>query len=272
MDSKAPDYSYLMKGIETVETDSSVLVSSSKYLNDARVRDWVSTHLLRRNGPDVPTPSDSIQLVQILREVQDIDHINKLIAAERAKNPELDAWFEEGFSSSFTLEDLKQYAPDTVGGIFYTQLSNNALDVNIVPPFTPRNDYEYFQLRAGQTHDLEHILGGGGFDFIGELVPYYMRLTNLFVHMSPELAGELSAFSIFGSTRILTRAVLHYPQTWLITQNAMERGAKVGRDSAPLYMMKFEDVFDMKLEEAREFLGVRSVEMVDTAAASAEWN
>lgn len=267
-----PDYSYLMQGIEKVSTDSSVLVSSSKYLNDARVRDWVATHLLRRNGPDVPTPSDSIQLVQILREVQDIDHINDLFAAERKQNPDLDAWFKEGFSSSFTLEDLKQYDPDTVGGIFYTQLSNNALDVNIVPPFEPKNDYEYFNLRAGQTHDLEHILGGGGFDFIGELVPYYMRLTNLFVHMSPELAGELSAFSIFGSTRIITRAVLHYPQTWLITQNAMERGAKVGRESAPLYMMRFEDVFAMTPEAAREQLGIKGVEIVDTAAASAEWN
>lgn len=272
MKNEMPDYSYLMQGIEKVPTESSVLVSSSKYLNDARVRDWVATHLLRRNGPDVPTPSDSIQLVQILREVQDIDHINGLIAAEREENPQLDAWFKEGFISTFGLEDLKKYNPETVGGIFYTQLSNNALDVNIVPPFTPKNDFEYFNLRAGQTHDLEHILGGGGFDFIGELVPYYMRLTNLFVHMSPELAGELSAFSIFGSTRIITRAVLHYPQTWLITQNAMERGAKVGRESAPLYMMRFEDVFAMTLDDARETLGIKGVKMVDTAAASAQWN
>ena len=266
-----PDYSYLMQGIEKVETDSSVLVSSSRYLNDARVRDWVATHLLRRNGPDVPTPSDSIQLVQILREVQDIDHINRLIAEEREKNPALDAWFKEGFISTFGLEDLKKYDPETVGGIFHTQLSNNALDVNIVPPFTPKNDFEYFNLRAGQTHDLEHILGGGGFDFIGELVPYYMRLTNLFVHMTPELAGELSAFSILGSTRIITRAVLHYPQTWLITQNAVERGARVGRESEPLYLMRYEDVFDMTPDDARKKLGIKSVEIVDTAAASAEW-
>lgn len=233
------DYSYLMKGIETVSTDSSVLVSSSRYLNDARVRDWVATHLLRRNGPDIPTPSDSIQLVQILRDVQDIDHINALFAAERQKDPVLDAWFKEGFVSTFGLDDLKDYGSETVGGIFYAQLTDNNLQVDIVPPFTPRNDFEYYQLRAGQTHDLEHILGGGGFDFIGELVPYYIRLTNLFVHMSPELAGELSVFSIFGSTRIITRAVLHYPQTWLITQNAVERGAKVGRESAPLYMIRY---------------------------------
>jgi ubiquinone biosynthesis protein COQ4 len=266
------DYSYLMKGIEKVTTDSSVLVSSSRYLNDARVRDWVATHLLRRNGPDIPTPSDSIQLVQILREVQDIDHINALFTAERQKNPALDAWFKEGFVSTFQLDDLKHYGPETVGGIFYAQLTNNDLQVDIVPPFTPRNDYEYFQLRAGQTHDLEHILGGGGFDFIGELVPYYMRLTNLFIHMSPELAGELSAFSILGSTRILTRAVLHYPQTWLITQNAVERGARVGRESAPIYMMRYEDVLGLTPEAAREELGIKGVQLVDTAKASAQWS
>lgn len=265
------DYSYLMKGIVPQTTDSSTLVSSSRYLNDPKLRDWVATHMLRRNGADVPTPSDSIQLHMILRDVQDIDHINHLIAEERKRNPALDAWFAEGFSSSFGRDDLAGYAPDTVGGIFYRQLMDNDLQVDIVPKFTPRNDYEYFQLRSGQVHDLEHILGGGGFDFIGELVPYYMRLTNLFVHLSPELAGELSAFSILGSTRIVTRAVLHYPQTWLTVQETIERGAKVGRESDPIYMMKYEDVFDMTPDAARAHLGIRGARMADTATASALW-
>ena len=266
------DYSYLMSGINPVETESSVLVSSSRYLSDPRVRDWVSTQLLRRNGPDVPTPSDSIQLVQILREVQDIDYINALFATERKQSPALDAWFNAGFISTFQREDLAAYEPDTVGGIFYKQLMDNDYKIDIVPSFTPKNDYEYFQLRAGQCHDFEHILGGGGFDFIGELVPYYMRLTNLFVHLSPELAGELSAFSILGSTRIITRAVLHYPQTWLITQNALERGAKVGRESDPIYLMRYEDVLAQTPEAARETLGVKGVVTQDTAAASAQWH
>ena len=266
------DYSYLMQGIRNVETESSTLVSSSKYLNDPRLRDWVSTQLLRRNGEDVPTPSDSIKLVMILRDVQDIDHINDLFAAERVKNADLDAWFREGFSSTFEREDLADYPPDSVGGIFYRELKERGLDVEIVPRFEPKNDYEYFLLRAGQTHDLEHILGGGGFDFIGELIPYYMRLTNLFVHMSPELAGELSVFSVLGSTRIITRAVLHYPQTWLTVQDAIERGAKVGRESDPIYTMKYEDVLGLTVAEAREKLGVRGVREADTATASEEWH
>lgn len=265
------DYSYLMQGMKPIETDSSVLVSSSRYLNDPRVRDWVSTHLLRKNGPDIPTPSDSAQLIMMLRDLQDIDHINALITAERAKNAELDAWFEAGFVSTFGPDDLKQYAPDTVGGIFYAELMSKGMSVNIVPPYEPDSDYEYFQLRAGQVHDFEHIIGGGGFDFIGELVPYYMRLTNLFVHMSPELASELSVFSILASTRVLTRAVLHYPQTWLLTHDATLRGSEVGRKSAPLYLMKYENVFHMTLPEARKALDVHYVEPVDTGPASDEW-
>ena len=77
------DYSYLMKGLTRVPTTSSTLVSSSQYLNDPRIRDWLATHLLRKNGPDAPTPSDPMPLVLALREVQDIDHINELFAAER---------------------------------------------------------------------------------------------------------------------------------------------------------------------------------------------
>ncbi len=82
-------------------------------------------------------------------------------------------------SSSFSRDDLARHGPGTVGGIFYRQLIDNDLQVDIVPNFVPRNDYEYFQLCSGQIRDLEHILGGGSFDFIGELIPHYMRLTNL---------------------------------------------------------------------------------------------
>jgi ubiquinone biosynthesis protein COQ4 len=265
------DYSYLMKGLTRVATSSSTLVSSSKYLNDPRIRDWVSTHLLRKNGPDAPTPSDPMPLVLALREVQDIEHINALFAAERRKNPALDAWFRTGYVSSFKREDLRDYPPHTMAGIFYKQLMDNDLQVDIVPPYKPQNDYQYFFLRAGQTHDLEHILGGGGFDFIGEVVPYYMRLTNLFVHLSAELAGELCVFYMLSSTRILTRAVLHYPHTWLTVLDALERGAEVGRKSDPLYSLRWEDVFELTPEQARLKCGIRAVRLADTAAASAAW-
>jgi ubiquinone biosynthesis protein COQ4 len=51
----------------------------------------------------------------------------------------------------------------------------------------------------------------------------------------------------------------------------MERGARVGRESDPLYLLRFEDVFELTPEEARRQCGIRGVREADTAAASALW-
>ena len=267
----ADDLPYLMRGIKQVATDSSVLISSSKYLNDPRIREWVSTHMLRRSGADRPSPSDALPLHMILGEVQDTEQLNAWLQLERKKSPKLDAWFSERFISTYTVQDLAQYAPGTVGGIFYNYMTKNSFEVDLVSRFVPKNDYQYFQLRNGQTHDLEHIIGGGGFDYLGELVPYYIRLTNIFKYFSPELAGELSVLQILGSTRIMTRAVLHYPQAWPTVVETIERGIQVGKQSDEIFMNKYEDVFHLPLAEAREKLGVRGARDVDTTAASNIW-
>jgi ubiquinone biosynthesis protein Coq4 len=265
------DQPYLMRGIKQVATDSSTLVSSSKYLNDPRIRDWVSTHMLRRSGQDRPSPSDPGALVGYLMEVQDGERLNALLQEERKKSPRLDAWFREGFVSTYGVQDLAKYKPGTVGGIFYTYLNEKGFEVDLVRRFVPKNDYQYYLLRNGQTHDLEHIIGGGGFDYLGELVPYYIRLTNVFKFFDSELAGELSVLQILGSTRIMTRAVLHYPQTWPTVVETIERGIAVGKQSDEIFMNRYEDVFDMPLTEARLALGVRGARDVDTSDASNIW-
>jgi hypothetical protein len=52
MAEKEKDYSYFHKGIQHLTTPSSVLISSSKYLNSPELRDWIATHFMRRNGAD----------------------------------------------------------------------------------------------------------------------------------------------------------------------------------------------------------------------------
>lgn len=266
------DIPYLLRGINVMETASSVLISSSKYLNNARLRDWVATELLRRNGPDVPTPSGAFQLSFIIKEIQDFGEINAMIAEERKKRPELDRWFAERFVSTYTREDLKQYPPNSVAGLFYRQLADNDYQVNIVPPYEPKTDYDYWLLRAGQTHDWEHIVGAGGFDSIGELVPGFMRLASYYKYFTPELACELSVMQFFASFRFLSRTALHYPHTWHAAWAAVDRGRRIGETSDPFFLAKYEDVFHLTAAEAREKLGIRSVEEVDTRAASRVWD
>jgi len=268
----ADDIPYLLRGVMPVGTDSSVLVSSSKYLNNPRLRDWLAMILLRRNGPDMPPPAEMYEFVQILNTLRDFDVVEAMFTAEREVNPELDAWFNEGFISTYRIEDFADYAPGSLGGIFHQQMTSGDYEIQIMPWKEPRSQLDYYNLRSGQTHDFEHILCGGGFNFMGELVPYWYRLTNVPKHLrNPELAAELNVIHIFGSLRYTVRTMLHYPQVWPTAVNAIQRGMRVGQQSDALFMKKLEPAFPLPLAEAREMLGVRGAEDVDTSREGAFW-
>jgi ubiquinone biosynthesis protein Coq4 len=262
---------YMFRGLQAVGTDSPLLVSSSKYLNSPELREWVSTHFLRRSSRLNPTPSDAIKLGMILLQVQDLAAVESMFAAERKRWPELDAWFEEGFVSTFTKEDFGGYAPDTVGGIYYRNVIAPGLEIDLIPRFKPQSQYQYYLLRNGQIHDFEHIVCGGGFDVLGELVPYYMRLANVPRFLSAELAGEVNAAMALGSTRIFLRTALHYQAAMPAALETIQRGITVGQQSGPMFMARYEPVFGMSVPEAREALGVRGVVEADTEAASRQW-
>lgn len=266
------DIPYLMRGIQQVSTDSSVLVSSSKYLNNPKLRDWVATHMLRRSGRDRPTTAEAYELNLIMREIQDFDYIESLFKEERKVNPALDAWLAERHMSTFTGNDLLQYPEGSLGRLFHAEVVANGYNIDIVPPppEPPARDIDFFLMRAGQTHDFEHLITGGGLDFLGELVPAYMRLINIFKHIKdPKLAGELCAYGMLGTMRIISRAMLHYPEVWLTVVETVERGIKVGRESGPIFMAKYEDVMHLPLEQAREALDVHGAEFVDTSPQTA---
>lgn len=266
------DTPYLARGVMPVETPSSVLVSSSKYLNNPRLREWLAMILLRRNGPDLPPPAEMYEFLPILEELRDHAAIEAKFSAERQINPELDAWLAEGFYSTYSIEDFAGYAPGTLGGIYYQWITEGNYEIQIVPWREPRSQLEFYNLRSGQTHDFEHILCGGGFNFMGELVPYWYRLTNVFkfIH-DPELAAELSMIQIFGSLRYTVRTMLHYPQVWNTCTDAIQRGMTVGKASDALFMKKLETCFHLPLEEARAALGVRGAVDVDTEKQGAFW-
>ncbi|WP_156839535.1 Coq4 family protein [Novosphingobium aquimarinum] len=266
------DTPYLMRGLQPVSTESSTLISSSDFLNEPRLRDWVATHFLRRSGKDTPTTSDAYKLHLILKEVQDQDRIEELFTEERKHNSELDTWMSEGFVSTFTPDNLLENPPGSLGYIFGRYLTDNNFQVDIVPRFEPKTQFEYYALRSGQTHDLEHIVCGGGFDILGELVPYYMRLSNVPRFLSPELAGSVNAMQLLGSTRIMMRTGLHYPQSYPMALRAAQCGMRVGQESGPIFMARYEDVFHLPIPEAREALGIRGAVDLDSREASLAWH
>ena len=266
------DTPYLARGVELLGTDSSILISSSKYLNDPRLRDWVAKIALKKNNSDYPPAAEMHELIQILQDLRDFDRIEELFTEERKNNPTLDSWFNDWYCSDYTIEDLKDCAPGTVGGIYY-KAAVGAYDVQIVPNFNPQTQWQYYSLRAGQTHDYEHILTGGGFNYIGELLPYWFRLATIDTHIqNKELAGEMNVMGILGTARYLIRTVLHYPETWGAALKCIEQGISVGRNSDPFWMAKMEDYWNTPLEEAREQLGIRGAVDLDTAAEGDVWS
>jgi len=266
------DIPYLMRGVSPVATDSSVLVSSSKYLNHPRLRDWVSKIMLRRNGPDYPPQAEMYELISFIDELRDFDHIEAMFAEERRVNPALDAWFNAWFVSDYKLADLKDCAPGTVGGIYYAMCTTGNYDVQIVPWSEPKTQWQYYSLRAGQLHDYEHILTGGGFNSMGELIPYWFRLATIHKHIrNKELAGEMSVLGIFGTMRYVVRTMLHYPQVWETALACIKQGIEIGEQSDPFWMARIEDVWHVPLAEARDRLGVRGAVDRDTAAEGAIW-
>jgi ubiquinone biosynthesis protein Coq4 len=252
-------------GRETVATPSSVLISSSQFLNDARLREWVSTETLRRNGSDYPLLYGIPSMVDAIEQSRDLDKVEALIAAERRKNPALDRWFRERFISSFTLEDLADNPPGSVGRLLFEHMESLGLSPELTqqrmldPQWTPGSDIEFFTLRFNQIHDFNHILGEVGFDVLSEIWPTGLCTGNIFAHVSPELAGELLRLNTLTTFPWMIRTMLHYPAAWPTLWRNLTHGYGVGQQSDLLFTVRYEDIFHLSPAEARARIGMRGV-------------
>jgi ubiquinone biosynthesis protein Coq4 len=263
---------YLLRGVKPVTTESSVLISSSKYLNHPRLREWIANIALKRNGPDMPAQAEMYEVIGILDSLRDHDQVEAMITEERKVNPVLDEFYEDGYLPNFTAENLKDYPQGSLGQIFYRDViaQNYELIIYNRPP--PVTQFEYHNHKTRFAHDLEHILSGGGFNYMGELVPNWARITNAFKHLkNPKLAAELTLINFCSTLRYTIRTMFNYAEIWPVCQNAIERGMRVGRESDAFIFARHEDFMHLPLEEARAAMGIRGAEFVDTAAASEHW-
>lgn len=252
----------------------SLLTSSSKYLNNARLREWIALICLRRNGPDLPPFAELREMMDVLTQLRDHDRVEYLFREERKINPALDQWFEEGFlSSPTTVADYQQYGPGSLGGTLFAQFAGKyEVEINKTQWDNTHSQFEFFRRRQIQTHDFEHFLTGGSVDEIGELVPSWFRMTNIprYIH-DQELAAELLIINLLASLRYTVRTLLHYPQVWMDCVDAIQRGMHAGQASDALFMKRVEPYLALPLDEARAALGVRGVVERDTGRVSAIW-
>jgi ubiquinone biosynthesis protein COQ4 len=252
-------------------TGSSRLVSNSKFLNHYGLREWCARDMLRRNGPDQTSPAGGYQVIRILEDdLQGDARVEALLAAERKVHPGLDAWLSGAYVPSYTAADLRDLPEKSLGKIFYDYIVERNFELDFHPPM-PKTLYALTRLMRARSHDIEHILLGAGFDYLGELVPAYYCLTQLHKAFSPELAGELSQLYMMISLRYTVRTVLHYPDTWPTAMDCIARGIRAGEQSDFTYLANFEPYLHLSVPEAREALGIRGVVDIDSEPMSLKW-
>jgi ubiquinone biosynthesis protein COQ4 len=272
-DERAALDAYLGKNIRRANTESSLLASTSRWLNNGTLREVLMTWLLRKNGPDFPVEADhTLGLQQAVVEVMPDAEVEALMAHERTVNPAFRAFVEAGFVSQYRNEDFLPYAPGTVGGIIGRQIRDFGFDLTLgvdVSTTRPATDLAFWRLRGRQTHDLEHIIAGGQFNSIGEIVPVFARAANNAEHLSPRLALAVNVYLVFSGLRMVTRSLLHYPEIWPKALECLEQGIKVGRASPPMFAYRYEDVLHLTPEAARAQFGVQHAYEVDSTREAA---
>ena len=186
---------YLGKNIRLEAPTSSLMKSTSEWLNHPIIREVLPIWLLRKNGPDFPVEADhTLGLSKAFDDVVPSARLAELLEEERRINPEFDAWVAEGFVSNYDNEHFNQYAPGTGA---HDRLSD--------PRARLRPDAGRGQPGAGEhvhariledsrppeprlrTHpDRRPVqLAGRGGDHL-------RRVANQARHLSPELAGAVN--------------------------------------------------------------------------------
>jgi ubiquinone biosynthesis protein Coq4 len=257
-DYEKQDREYMEGKARPLSEYGSVLLTNSKFLNSARMRDVYAQEGLRRDGRDVPATYMVHQAAMALAELTDEAEIDALVAREKAGNPEFAAWLDARSLSDFTLADLEGFAPDTLGGIVYDYLFTNGFDLNHSKRgLQPTTDYKYMAKQRVVSHDIEHIVSGLGPNLIGEHALIACNLKCNYDYFSPELACELTRMSGFLMSTGVMKINLHSPHLMSEYLNAVAIGVKMAEGmTRPLLVNDWRAYLDWTIADIRKDLNI----------------
>jgi ubiquinone biosynthesis protein COQ4 len=248
---------YMQAGKEPVR--SSVLTSNSIYLSSPVYRDAFAHQALRRHGHDLPTTYNVPAMRRAINELTDPAETVKLIAQEKAQNPEFAAWLDARKFTNYQTFDLSGYAPGTLGAaILAFQRQGFDLHLGRVPE-AATSDLDYILKRRGPGHDIEHMVTGLGPNTAGEAALALCNVNSTARYFSPALAHFLSHGLFFVAAGGIMRTALHYHDVLPTYLDGVEQGIRMGRElRKPLMMVDWEDYLDWPLADIAADLGITS--------------
>ncbi|GFM28904.1 Coq4 family protein [Novosphingobium sp. PY1] len=256
------DRAYFNGAIKQVTTESSVLVSSSRYLNHAGLRALIAQEMLRRNGPDLPNTAYIPEVAQILHDLEDMPRIIELFEIEKARLPQFREWLEGRSLSDFTIAELEGCASGTLGAAIRGFMVNSGYQLDLFfQEVKVVNDFTFYLRQTALTHDIEHMVTGFGPNHGGELALLSANMHAKSRYFHPELSAFFSRIQYYLKAKTVMKDGLHYPEAMVVHLEAEFRGAEQGRNwKFPLMLVDWRAYVDWQIADIRSEFGITPVE------------
>lgn len=257
----AGEREYFNGAIKTVETESSVLISSSKYLNNAELRNLIAQEMLRRNGPDLPNTAYIPEVAQILMMSEDFGRVMELFEMEKARLPRFKEWCDKKALADFKKDDVKDCAPGTLGAALYDFMVNSGYELDVFyREIQVVNDLTFYLRQAALTHDIEHIVSGFGPNHGGEIALLNANMHSRARYFRPELFAFFNRIQSYLKAKTIMKDGLHYAEASVLNLEAEYQGAVQGRNwKFPLMLADWRAMVDWQIADIREEIGVTPV-------------
>jgi ubiquinone biosynthesis protein COQ4 len=252
------DLDYLNSGSKEIRTESSVLVSSSPYLNHAKLRDLIAQEMLRRNGADLPPAAFIGDVAQIFHQLEDQANIQRLFELEKKRLPDFRAWLERRQLADFKAEELKDCAPGTLGAVIYDFLANSGYKTDFFfQGMKVETDFEFCQKERALTHDIEHMITSFETDHAGEMALLAANARAIYKYFRPELAAFFHRVGTYLQAKTLMKSGLFYPEAFKVELEAQDLGAQQGHNwKMPLMMLPYRDLVHTQINDIRAEYGI----------------
>ena len=252
------DRAYFNGRIQKITTESSVLVSNSRYLNHSGLRDLIAQEMLRRNGPDLPNTAYIPEVAQILHDLEDMPRIIELFETEKARLPQFRKWLEKKSLSNFTLAETKDCKPGTLGAMIYDFMANSGYQLDLFfQEIQVVNDFTFYLRQTALTHDIEHMVTGFGPNHGGEVALINANLHSKARYFHPELSSFFNRIQYYLKAKTIMKDGLYYPDAMVLNLEAEYLGSQQGRNWAyPLMLVDWREYTDLQISEIRKELNI----------------
>ena len=142
-------------------------------------------------------------------------------------------------------EALSKLPKDTLGYRYFYHLDSQGFDPDYYRKIEVQNDIDYVMMRIRQTHDVWHVVTGFDTHPLGEIAIKAVELAQTHRPM----AAAICAGGVF-------RYMLKQPDEFGDCLDSIVAGYQMGLQSKSLLSMKWEDLWDRKIDDLRERLGV----------------